>query len=107
VIRSFDQETKDYQGKGMNNLDAVYVNVDNFCFLSEPQRLERFIASGEKQRIKPSRLALSEVMTILIVSHQSGYRTIKTFDTKFVCQYWRHYFPDVVSYTHYVPRSAK
>ncbi|URR00054.1 hypothetical protein LOC50_07225 [Pseudoalteromonas sp. SCSIO 43095] len=83
----------------MNNLDAIYLDVDDFCLLFEPQWLKHLIASGEKQRIKPSRLSSSEVMTILIAFHQSGYRDFKTYYTKFVCQYWRHYFPDLVSYT--------
>ena len=83
----------------MNNLDAIYVDVDDFCLLFEPQWLEHLISTGEKQRIKPSRLASSEVMTILIAFHQSGYRDFKTYYTKFVCQYWRHYSPDLVSYT--------
>ena len=83
----------------MNNLEAIYVDVDDFCLLFEPQWLKHLIASGEKQRIKPSRLSSSEVMTILIAFHQSGYRDFKTYYTKFVCQYWRHYFPDLVSYT--------
>jgi len=83
----------------MNNLDAIYVDVDDFCLLFEPQWLKHLIESGEKQRIKPSRLSSSEVMTILIAFHQSGYRDFKTYYTKFVCQYWRHYFPDLVSYT--------
>ena len=56
----------------MNNLDAIYVDVDDFCLLFEPQWLEHLISTGEKQRIKPSRLSSSEVMTILIAFHQSG-----------------------------------
>ena len=61
----------------MNNLDAIYVDVDDFCLLFEPQWLKHLIESGEKQRIKPSRLSSSEVMTILIAFHQSGYRDFK------------------------------
>ena len=38
-------------------------------------------------------------MTILIAFHQSGYSDFKTYYSKFVCQYWQHYFPDLVSYT--------
>ncbi len=56
----------------MNNLDAIYLDVDEFCLLFEPQWLKHLIESGEKQRIKPSRLFSSEVMTILIAFHQSG-----------------------------------
>ncbi|TMO21428.1 IS982 family transposase, partial [Pseudoalteromonas sp. S4741] len=49
----------------MNNLDAIYLGVDDFCLLFEPQWLKHLIESGEKQSIKPSRLSSSEVMTIL------------------------------------------
>ena len=83
----------------MNNLDAIYVDVDDFCLLFEPQWQAHLIETVEKQRIKPSRLTSSEVMTILIAFHQSGYRDFKTYYTKFVCQYWQRYFPDLVSYT--------
>ena len=83
----------------MNNLDAIYVDVDDFCLLFEPQWQAHLIETGEKQRLKPSRLTSSEVMTILIAFHQSGYRDFKTYYTRFVCQYWQRYFPDLVSYT--------
>ena len=83
----------------MNNLDAIYVDVDDFCLLFEPAWQKHLLETGEKQRIKPSRLSSSEVMTILVAFHQSGYRDFKTYYTTFVCQYWRHYFPDLVSYT--------
>lgn len=83
----------------MNNLDAIYVDVDDFCLLFVPEWQKHLINSGEKQRIKPSRLSVSEVMTILIAFHQSGYRDFKTYYTQFVCRYWQHHFPDLVSYT--------
>ena len=83
----------------MNNLDAIYVDVDDFCLLFEPAWQKHLLETGEKQRIKPSRLSTSEVMTILIAFHQSGYRDFKTYYTCFVCQYWRQHFPDLVSYT--------
>lgn len=83
----------------MINLDAIYVDVDDFCLLFEPQWLAHLIETGEKQRIKPSRLSCSEVMTILIAFHHSGYRDFKTYYIQFVSQYWRGYFPELVSYT--------
>ena len=43
--------------------------------------IKHLIESGEKQRIKPSRLASSEVVTILIAFHQSGFRDFKTYYT--------------------------
>ena len=83
----------------MTNLDAIYVDVDDFCLLFEPKWQAHLIEIGEKQRIKPSRLTSSEVMTILIAFHHSGFRDFKTYYTQFVSRYWREYFPDLVSYT--------
>nr|WP_223824326.1 hypothetical protein [Candidatus Enterovibrio escacola] len=61
----------------MNNLDAVVVDIDDFCqtFLPAWRTMPNF--SGIKQRNKPSRLSVSEVMTIVIAFHQSGYRDLK------------------------------
>ncbi|TDF42375.1 IS982 family transposase [Alteromonadaceae bacterium M269] len=83
----------------MTNLDAIYVDVDDFCLLFEPQWQAHLIETGEKQRIKPSRLKSSEVMTLLIAFHHSGFRDFKTYYTQFVSRYWRVHFPDLVSYT--------
>ena len=83
----------------MTNLDAIYVDVDDFCLLFEPKWQAHLIEIGEKQRIKPSRLTSSEVMTILIAFHHSGFRDFKTYYTQFVSCYWREHFPDLVSYT--------
>ncbi|PCS21712.1 Mobile element protein [Candidatus Enterovibrio escicola] len=55
--------------------------------------------SGVKQRNKPSRLLVSEVMTIVIAFHQSGYRDFKTYYIHFICHYLINKFPELVSYT--------
>ncbi|PCS24283.1 Mobile element protein [Candidatus Enterovibrio escicola] len=55
--------------------------------------------SGIKQRKKPFRLSVSEVMTIVIAFHQSGYRDLKTYYIHFICRYRTNEFPELVSYT--------
>jgi hypothetical protein len=45
---------------------------------------------------------MSEVMTIVIAFHHSGYRTFKDFYLKHVCKYWRSEFPGLVSYSRFV-----
>ncbi|PCS22224.1 Mobile element protein [Candidatus Enterovibrio escicola] len=44
------------------------------------------ISSGIKQRNKLSSLSVSEVMTIMIAFHQSGYRDFKTYYIHFICR---------------------
>ncbi|PCS21431.1 Mobile element protein [Candidatus Enterovibrio escicola] len=70
----------------MNNLDAVFVDVDDFCQTFLPAWEKHLISSDIKQRNKPSRLFVSEMMTIVITFHQSGYRDFKTYYIHFVCR---------------------
>lgn len=61
------------------NILPIFCDVDDFCLLFEPHWHQRLLQSGTARRNKPSALALSEVMTILILFHCSGYRDLKTF----------------------------
>ena len=70
---------------------------------------EAFLASRSLQddkpietRGRPRSLHDSEVMTILIAFHQSGFRTFKHFYEKYVCVYWWAEFPNLVSYSRFV-----
>ncbi|PCS23552.1 hypothetical protein [Candidatus Enterovibrio escicola] len=68
----------------MNNLDAVCVDVcQTFCLAWR----KHLISSGIKQRNNPFCLSVSEVMTIMITFHQSGYRDFKIYYIHFVCRY--------------------
>jgi hypothetical protein len=66
------------------NILPLFCDVDDFCLLFEPAWKRRLLASGALHRNKPSALALSEVMTILILFHSSGYRDLKGFYTQYV-----------------------
>lgn len=57
---------------------------------------------NRKKRNRRRSLALSEVMTILILFPRSGYRTLKQFYLQFVGQYLRAEFPHLVSYQRFV-----
>ena len=63
--------------------------------------------SARETRGRPRRLHPSEVMTLLIAFHQSGYRTLKHFYEKHVCVYWRGEFPHLVSYSRFVRLQAE
>ncbi|PCS24047.1 Mobile element protein [Candidatus Enterovibrio escicola] len=64
---------------------------------------EHLISSSIKQRNNPSRLSVSEVMTIVIAFHQSGYRDFKTYYIHLVCLYLTNKFSELVNY----PRMLK
>jgi hypothetical protein len=60
-------------------LTQLFCDVDDFCqsFILEWRKNQ--ITSGEKKRNRPHRMSLSEMITLLVYYHQSGYRTFKWF----------------------------
>lgn len=81
---------------------TVFCQVDDFCRVFEPKFNQQLLAEGKRKRIKPSKMSRSEVMTILIAFHRSGFRTLKTFYKSLIGVYYKGEFPDLVSYNRFV-----
>ncbi len=89
--------------KSRLDLTEVFCDVDDFyqSFEKHCISIPQLTASvGEK--LCSSRLSLSEVMTIVIAFHGSGYRTFKEFYTLQVLPHWKKAFPKLVSYNRFV-----
>ncbi|MBI4748020.1 MAG: IS982 family transposase, partial [Acidobacteria bacterium] len=84
----------------------LFCAIDDFCQEFEPQWNQMLLANGVKQRQRASNLSLSEVMTIIVRFHQSGYRTFKDFYTKQVVPHHQREFPHLVSYARFVELMA-
>jgi len=80
----------------------LFFEVDEFCRFFEPLWNRHLISHNRKRRNRRRSLAVSEVMTILILFHRSGYRNLKQFYLEFVCRYLRDEFPHLVSYSRFV-----
>jgi transposase len=85
----------------MSILD-LFCSVDAFWQEFEPLWEREQVAAGKRRRRRATRLHPSEIMTILILFQQSGYRTFKGFYTQHVQQQLTHEFPQLVSYTRFV-----
>ena len=80
---------------------AIFCDVDDFCKAYEEYCMHSLMM--EKTKIVPgTRMALSEIMTILIMFHLSGYRTFKWYYQKHVMQHQKKDFPNLVSYNRFV-----
>ena len=87
------------------NIITLFCEIDDFFLAYEKWmatqcRFPKEIPSetrGRRRNLHPS-----EVMTLLIAFHQSGYRTLKHFYEKHVCVYWSAEFPHLVSYSRFV-----
>ncbi len=84
----------------------IFCAIDEFCSkmmtglennlkLGEPK-------DGKKHRNRKGRMYDSEIMTILVLSHFSGYRTFKDYCLNGVQGRLRHDFPTAVSYNRFV-----
>ena len=58
--------------------------------------------TGKRDYLRDSTLSKAEVMLIMILFHDSGYRCLKYFYLEAVCKHMRHLFPRVVSYNRFV-----
>ena len=83
---------------------SLFCKIDDFFLEYQAYQASRSLeaAKSPETRGRPRRLHPSEVMTLLIAFHQSGYRTLKHFYEKHVCLYWCAEFPNLVSYSRFV-----
>jgi hypothetical protein len=85
----------------MSILD-LYCSVDAFWQRFEPRWEHELLACGQRRRRRATRLHPAEILTILILFQQSGYRTFKGFYQEHVRVHLRQEFPQLVSYTRFV-----
>jgi len=83
---------------------ALFYDLDKFAAGFEPLIRRHLLADGKPHRNRPAAMHLSEVMTILVLFHGSGYRTFKHFYLRHVAVHLRGEFPRQVSYNRFVER---
>jgi hypothetical protein len=71
-------------GASMDQLMALFCDIDDVCKAFEPVDAHRLLHVGQRQRTRPTTLALSEMLTLLVYFHWSHYRTFKHYYTAYV-----------------------
>lgn len=86
-----------------NKVTEIFCMADEFCKLF-PQTLNKLSMEqdGIKHRHRKTTMSDSEVITILILFHLSGYRCLKHFYLFAICKNMGHLFPNRVSYNRFV-----
>ena len=92
----------------MELIELFYI-VDEFCKSYETKWRRYLIKSGVQVKHKSSRLSMSEILTIMIYFHLSGYRTFKWYYEKAILgnPYLKSCFPNAVSYNQFLRLSAQ
>ena len=83
------------------SLLELFCDVDDFCQAFQRQRAAQLPAQAGR-RVRQPGLCESEIMTLMIHFHQSGYRTFKAYYTEHVQPHLRAEFPALVSYSRFV-----
>ena len=84
------------------SLTQLFCDVDDFCNVFIPEWEKTQIENGKKKRNRPRALSHSEIMTIVIHFHESGYRTFKWYYEKYVCKTLAKHFPNRLSYNRFI-----
>jgi len=85
----------------MHDLTILFCSVDDFWKTFKKDWEEHMIGSGKSKRGPEPRFSISEMMTIVILFHQSNYRTSKHF-YHFISIHFKNHFPKIISYSHFV-----
>lgn len=80
---------------------ALFCSVDDFCQQFEPAMHARVLHDGKRKRRRECKLALSEMLTIVVAFHSSHFRDFKAF-YKHLRAHHLHDFPNLVSYSRFV-----
>ena len=77
--------------------------ADDFCKFFDAMTAKYALKpAGKRKYHRSSTMSKAEVMLIMILLHDSGYRCFKHFYLEKVCKHLRHLFPNVVSYSRLV-----
>ncbi len=85
----------------MTDLTTLFCSVDDFWKRFQSDWAQHLIGSGKAKRGPEPELSVSEMMTIVILFHQSNYRSFKHF-YEHIRAYFRSYFPKLISYNRFV-----
>ena len=80
---------------------AIFCDTDDFCKAYEEYCRNKLLMD-KKEVVPRTRMSFSEIMTILIMYHLSGYKNFKWYDMKHVMVHQRKDYPDIVSYNRFV-----
>ena len=86
----------------------IFCMADDFCKFFDAMTAKYALRPTEKRKYhRSSTVSKVEVMLIMILFHDSGYRCFKHFYLEKVCRHLRHLFPKVVSYNRLVELERK
>ncbi len=86
-----------------DKVNELFCMSNDFCKFFDVMLEKYTLKSDRKRRYhRKSTLSKAEIMLIMILFHDSGYRCLKHYYLEKVCKHLRHLFPKVVLYNCFV-----
>lgn len=85
----------------MDNITEIFCLIDDFCEKFIPTWEQRLITDKIKIRKRQPKLTYSEIMTIIVLFHQSGFKNFKLFYLRFN-DLLKSNFPNILSYNRFI-----
>lgn len=85
----------------------LFCEIDDFCKVFEKVWRTRQVTNGKRKRNRLPRLSQSEVMTILVLYHGSGYKNLKAFYLQEIVRLHSAEFRGLTSYNRFVELQAR
>ena len=86
-----------------DKVTELFCMADDFCKFFDAMMAKYTLKPVNKRKYhRDSTMSKAEVMLIMILFHDSGYRCLKHFYLDKVCKHLRHQFAQVVSYNRFV-----
>lgn len=83
-------------------ITEIFCDIDDFCKDFLKKQSLYLLPNSERSRDKVCQMALSEIMTIIVLFQMSHYRTFKHFYQNCILQEMRSIFPSALSYNRFV-----
>lgn len=85
-----------------DKITKIFCSIDDFCLIFEPALQTRLVSTGKNTRKRKFTMSMSEIVTITVLFHLSGFRTFKHFYLFYVQKHLKNEFPNTVSYNRFV-----
>ena len=86
-----------------DKVTEIFCMADDFCRYFDAMMEKYTLRDPNKRKYhRDGTLSKAEVMVIIILFHNSGYRCLKHFYLEYVSKHLRHLFPELVSYNRFV-----
>ena len=105
--RFHHESTRHHLGASLDPLRAIFCDSDDCCQACEPSYDRRLLHSGQRQRLRPTTLTLSEILTLLVSFHWRHYRPFKHDYMEYGAGHLRPYFPALVRSPRFVELLAR